>query len=209
MEIADNNGISVSVPRTVQRQQHRANTPASSPQDYWRLNVYIPLLDHIIGELDDRLCTPLPRLKAQYLVTSKLHQLTDKMWEEIKVEYSPMWPDADNADAELDVWRHSAPAIKTDDLCKLLENTEMMFPNLHCTFKILLTMPVSTATAERSFSSLRRMKTYLRATMTETRLSSLALLCIHRDADIDVKKVLKTFDATGDRRIKLQESPAT
>ena len=168
--------------------------------------VYIPFIDHIISELDDRLCAPLPRLKAQYLVPSRLHQLTDQIWEEIKTEYAPMWPGTDNADAELAVWRHTARSIQTDDLCQLLENTELMFPNLHCTFKVLLTMPVSTATAERSFSSLRRLKTYLRSTMTETRLSSLALLCIHHDADVDVKKVVTAFDATGDRRIQLRET---
>jgi hypothetical protein len=33
--------------------------------------------------------------------------------------------------------------------------------------KIVLTMPVSTCTAERSFSCLRRLKTYLRSTMTQ------------------------------------------
>ena len=202
----NSNGITLSVPRTVQCQQHRSNTPATSPPDYWRLNVYIPFIDHIISELDDRLCAPLPRLKAQYLVPSRLHQLTDEIWEEIKTEYAPMWPDTDNADAELAVWRHTARSIQTDDLCQLLENTELMFPNLHCTFKVLLTMPVSTATAERSFSSLRRLKIYLRSTMTETRLSSLALLCIHHDADVDVKKVVTAFDATGDRRIQLRET---
>ena len=42
---------------------------------------------------------------------------------------------------------------------------------------ILVTMPVATATAEGSFSVMRRVKTYLRATMKTERLSSLAL-CI-------------------------------
>lgn len=42
--------------------------------------------------------------------------------------------------------------------------------------KIVLTMPVSTCTAERSFSCLRRLKTYLRSTMTQERLNHLAVL---------------------------------
>ena len=41
---------------------------------------------------------------------------------------------------------------------------------------VLLTMPVYTATAERSFNCLRRLKTYLRSTTKETRLSSLSVV---------------------------------
>ena len=44
----------------------------------------------------------------------------------------------------------------------------------------LLTMPVANATAERSFSVLRRLKTYARLTMKNDRLSSLRLIYIHR-----------------------------
>jgi hypothetical protein len=39
----------------------------------------------------------------------------------------------------------------------------------------LLTMPVASATAEISFSVLRRLKTYVRLTMKNDRLSSLGL----------------------------------
>lgn len=46
-------------------------------------------------------------------------------------------------------------------------------------YQIALTIGVSSATAERSF--LRRIKTYLRSTMSQTRLSNLALLYIERD----------------------------
>lgn len=113
-------------------------------------------------------------------------------------------PNANTADSELEVWRHTAKNVQTDDLCQLLEHTELMYPNVHTILKVLLTMPVSTATAERTFSSLRRLKTYLRSSMAETRLSSLALMAIHHDHDIDTKQVIKCFDATGTRRITLK-----
>ena len=47
--------------------------------------------------------------------------------------------------------------------------------------RFFATLPVTTATAERSFSTLRRLKTYLRTTMTGERLNGLALMTIHRD----------------------------
>ena len=42
-------------------------------------------------------------------------------------------------------------------------------------------MPVSTATPERSFNTMRRVKTYLRATMKTVQLSALALMHAYKD----------------------------
>ncbi|GBP88942.1 hypothetical protein EVAR_64362_1 [Eumeta japonica] len=46
--------------------------------------------------------------------------------------------------------------------------------------EILLAMLCSTATIERSFSTLRRVKTWLRSTMTEDKLNGLCMLNVHR-----------------------------
>nr|CAH7756469.1 unnamed protein product [Callosobruchus chinensis] len=46
-----------------------------------------------------------------------------------------------------------------------------MIPEIIKLLKIIMTIPVSTCTAERSFSALRRIKTYLRSTMTQQRLN--------------------------------------
>ncbi len=46
--------VTESSPRLAGRQQHRQNIPATTPTDYFKLNITIPLLDHIITELDDR-----------------------------------------------------------------------------------------------------------------------------------------------------------
>lgn len=61
--------------------------------------------------------------------------------------------------------------------------------------KLLLVVPVSAASAERSFSSLRRLKTYLRATMGQPRLNNLLLLHCHpeRTDRIDLRNVAQTF----------------
>jgi len=46
----------------------------------------------------------------------------------------------------------------------------LMYPNMYELLKILSILPVSTVTAERSFSTLRRFKNYLRNTTYESRL---------------------------------------
>ncbi|VVC36541.1 Ribonuclease H-like domain,HAT, C-terminal dimerisation domain,Domain of unknown function DUF4371 [Cinara cedri] len=63
------------------------------------------------------------------------------------------------------------------DMTKLLviENYNQItsFPNLLTTFYLFLTLPVTVASAERSFSKLKLIKNYLRNTMSQTRLSGL------------------------------------
>ena len=50
-----------------------------------------------------------------------------------------------------------------------------------CTLtKLLLVMPATNATSERSFSALRLVKTYLRSTMNQDRLNHLMLLYVHK-----------------------------
>ncbi|CAC5395292.1 unnamed protein product [Mytilus coruscus] len=64
-----------------------------------------------------------------------------------------------------------------------------------------ITMPVTTSTTERSFSALRRLKIYLRSTMVQDRLSSLALIHVHREMDIDTERVLRSFALAKNRYI--------
>ena len=59
------------------------------------------------------------------------------------------------------------------------------FPTLTKIFKIALTIVVSTAQCERSFSALARIKTHLRTTMTDQRLADISLLSIERDLTAD------------------------
>ena len=90
----------------------------------------------------------MPRLKAQLLFPSKRPLLSDALWSEIEDDYLPLMPDIQAADSELEVWKHKLQAnVETDNLCTLLEHSDIMFPNVHSILKILLTMPVSTATA--------------------------------------------------------------
>jgi hypothetical protein len=60
---------------------------------------------------------------------------------------------------------------------------------------LILCIPASVASAERSFSALRRVKTYLRSTMGQPRLSHLPILHIHREMVRQLKRsdILREF----------------
>lgn len=61
--------------------------------------------------------------------------------------------------------------------------------------QLIITLPPSVASAERSFSVLRRIKTYLRSQMKESRLTHLMLLNIHREDSrrLHLSEVCKEF----------------
>lgn len=69
--------------------------------------------------------------------------------------------------------------------------------------RIYFTLPVTSATAERAFSSLRRIKTFIRSTMTHCRLNNLFLLYVHTDVTdkLNLSYIAKEFVSVNSRRI--------
>ena len=93
--------------------------------------------------------------------------------------------------------RTIAEAMNTSDVYKT------MLSELNKLLQLYFTFPVTTATAERSFSSLRRIKTFLRSTMTECRLNNLFLLYVHKSMTdaLDLSQIAKDFVSVNSRRM--------
>lgn len=68
-----------------------------------------------------------------------------------------------------------------------------MLNELNKLVKMILTVPVSSCTTERSFSALRRLKTFLRSTMSQNRLNDMAILHVHRNENVDIEIVANSF----------------
>ena len=64
----------------------------------------------------------------------------------------------------------------------------------------MLTIPVTTATAERSFSTLHHLKTYLRSIMNKTKLNNVMILNIYKTKtdQLDLLKIAKRFVSAND-----------
>ena len=82
---------------------------------------------------------------------------------------------------------------------------EVAFSEVWVLFKLLLVMPATNATSERSFSALRRVKTYLRSTMTQMRLNNLMVLHVHKSRTdaLDLTSIGKEFIALKETRVRL------
>ncbi|XP_030234897.1 uncharacterized protein LOC115559883 [Gadus morhua] len=85
-------------------------------------------------------------------------------------------------------------------------NLEDVFSETVTLLKILITTPMTTAEAERCFSTLKRVKTFLRNTMTQERLNALAMLSMEKRLVCEMtdfnQKVFEQFAGLKERRAK-------
>lgn len=93
------------------------------------------------------------------------------------------------------------------DILNLIKKYDMenLVPNMVIAYRIMLSMPVSVASGERTFSKLKIIKTYLRNSMNQDRLNSLAIVSIENDVaeSIDYDVIIDEFASMKARKRKL------
>ena len=204
--LADKFDLQPTMPRRAPRQQNRANLPANTPSEYWKRALFYVFMDHLIQQLDERLLGAEDRYQAFFLLPFRLQRLDDAKIASIYETFKTDIPgDFDFFKAEVARWqlKWGMNANLPSSIVETLDTTnKALYPSMHAIFLVLLTMPVATATVERSFSVLKRVKTYLRSTMGQERLSSLALLHIHREVEINVDQIINEFASAKNRKWK-------
>ena len=90
------------------------------------------------------------------------------------------------------------------DILKFLEKRPF-YPFANIAYRILLTIPVTVASAERSFSKLKLLKSYMRSTMTQERLGGLTTIALENDIleKINYKDMIEDFISRNTRRMML------
>lgn len=205
-DICKKYNIPVTKPRLASRQTNRSNIIIDSVADYYKIIIYIPYHDLFITHLQDRF------LKHRNILSnfSCLFPVETKSLDKVACKtlfetYSSILHD-DSPEiwiSEVEIWRRRLVgknirnALDALDIC----NADA-FPNVHKMLRVMSVLPVTTTTNERSFSTLRRLKTYLRSTMGEDRLNGLVSLNIHRDINVDINQALNQFFSVP-RRVRL------
>ena len=78
------------------------------------------------------------------------------------------------------------------------------YVNIYTILQILITIPISSASCERSISTLRNLETYLRSTMVQDRLNGLALMHAHREMELDLEQIIDLFANLHPRRMRME-----
>ena len=120
--------VSPSLPRIVSRQAHRNNTPAATPEEYFRPTVGISLLDTIIMEMETRFNPFIVKSsKLLFLVPSIILNddipFDEEGLREILEFYSSDIPEPFFIEQELRLWKGKWDLVKEDERPGNLANT--------------------------------------------------------------------------------------
>ncbi|XP_020242585.1 zinc finger MYM-type protein 1-like [Asparagus officinalis] len=183
-----------------------------SKEESFRVNYFLIVVDMAINSLKERfeqlktfesifgfLCDS-DTLKS--LDDSKLRNCCNHL-ESVLSHNDSSDIDLNDMFSELRVLQKTLPEVSMTAI-QILEFVKQAdcYPNVSIAYRILLTVHVSVATAERSFSKLKLVKTYLRSIMAQERLNNLAILSIENEMlqDIDVDCIINDFASNNARR---------
>lgn len=199
----------LSKPRVVGRQTLRSNVEAQNLEEYFRRSIFLPFLDHLISQLEDRFSgRSQDAIKALYLLPKNLGKLEDDTVKKILSCYESDLPSSVDFKQELALWRrfwssrNELPSTVSDTLEKIsADGVQLLYPNITSIFGIVLTFSATSASVERTNSALRFIKTSYRSTMCEQRFNALVLLFVHSDIALDYDKIIDMYAQRYPRRM--------
>ena len=177
-----------------------------STSESLKCSVYYYVIDHILAELDCRFSKAnLEQMKAiQACHPSSLSFLDASLLSPLALFYgfdtALLTSECLLAKRTLEDKRVELESVM--DVFKAIVPLETAFPILKKLLQVSLTLVVSTVQCERSFSALKRIKTYLHTTMSEQRLTDIAVLSMEKDlADsLSFDDILQEFEGTDKNR---------
>ncbi|XP_021829144.1 zinc finger MYM-type protein 1-like [Prunus avium] len=105
---------------------------------------------------------------------------------------------------DLDIFQNMSTL---SELCQVLIKTDRSkaYYLIDRLIRLVLTLPVSTATTERAFSAMKHVKTVLRNKMEDEYLADSLIFYIEKElsVDIDSDSIIKDFDTLKERRVPL------
>ena len=184
---------------------------SETPEHHYTVTAYNQAIDVIVTCLEDRFD------QQGYRVYSRLEQLLlkackgESYTEELGIITEHYGADLSTDDLKVQLLTLStnldtSSDISLPDVLRFLRELpaagRVLYSEVVKLVKLIVVMPASNATSERSFSALRRVKTYLRSTMTQVRLNNLMVLHIHRDKldNLNLSQIGNQFIEAHDNR---------
>jgi hypothetical protein len=191
------------------------NETIRTPIDSFRIDYFLYIVNQAISSLKSRL-EQFEELESNFgflFSIKKLKSFDVISLKEKCIKLENLLKHGDNLDIdglvlyqELKLLR-DVIRLESDTLIDILNYIKNFnsFPNAYIAYRVLLTIPITVASAERSFSKLKLLKNYLRSRMSQERLNGLATLSIEKDLlkEIDLEYFIKQFAAKKARKISL------
>lgn len=184
---------------TSTRVQHRSK----NTKEVFKINVFYPILDRINSELQRRFsnatCDILRGIQClnpnneNFLSMNNLKSFAEKFNINCEDLYHELHQAKRLIQRKIEEGK-CAPTSVLNFTCEI-EPYKDAFHELYRLCKIAVTIPVTSASSERSFSALNRIKSYLRNAMTDERLSNLGIINIERkrSKELDLEEFVDIF----------------
>jgi len=191
------------------RRRNEESTETIDPKERYR-GYFEELIDVFVQELSQKFNTdnykPLIAI-SNIIVSTEQPEISDVFFD-LGV-YRKEIEDMNVLETELTRWYrfkklHSLKTIPDVHKQFAEKNLKLLYPNIFILLSIFLTVPFSSAEGERAFSCLKRIKTYLRSTMNQSRISSLSIINIHSviASKLNINHLIDLFSSVKERRLK-------
>ncbi|XP_044432277.1 uncharacterized protein [Triticum aestivum] len=207
--------------REIKRKRHfdekpdDTNIATQSAEESFRVHYFVRIVDQAISSLTSRFEQYQGYQKIfNFLFTSETLQSLDKKslktsCDNLEVALTKDGKsdiDANELYVELMFLQNFTPKenIGPVEILKFLKRHDC-FPNASIAYRVLLTIPVTVASTERSFSKLKLLKSYMRTTMTQQRLTDLATIALESEVleKIDYEDIIEDFISRSTKRMML------
>ncbi|XP_065264296.1 zinc finger MYM-type protein 1-like [Emys orbicularis] len=181
--------------------------PIYNPKEKFKVNFYFAVIDTAIHSVEERF-TLMQQISSVFGFLYDVYSLQNTTPKQImehclNLEQALQHGESKDIDAfdlcnELQaIARRVQKSASPQDVLnfRCTNNLTDSVPNTVIALRILLTLPVSVASGERSFSKLKLIKTYMRTSMLQQRLVGLSTLSIEHDIarSIDLEELVSKF----------------
>lgn len=182
------------------RRRQRLNNPEIDLKTSFK-RLFVEIIDHVKSQISNRYqCfSTLPFLDL--INTSKFVSYSERFPDEQLSSLQTNFPQIFDITAlrnELKVF-YTTPSLNLLNISELnskLRSSDLgqTFPQMLTLSNLFCTLPITVASAERSFSALKRIQTYVRNTQSQHRLSDLAELSIEKRFLLSIKNNSNFYD---------------
>lgn len=189
----------------------------TDPEELYKMNVFYPMIDTIENTLVTRF-QQLSKFNDTWSFLYKIKNIPEKsMLEKACADLQITLTHGEKCDIseqelveELVSLKPLLNDLQSGEPIKVLQlikrnDWKDIFPNVWTSLRILLTIPVTVAKGERSFSKLKLIKTYLRSTTCQERLSDLGILSIENviAEKLNYSELIKKFASSKARKVTI------
>ena len=181
-------------------------------KDFYR-QIYYEALDLIVRAIEDRFAQPgykvYQDLESLLLKVANKANYSDELSRVVSIYGS------DINEANLQTQLQILGSTVKDKVSNVFDMKEYfqhlqaaereLLSEVKTVLQLILVMPATNAASERSFSAMRRVKSYLRSTMTQERLNHMMVLHVHKDMtdSLNLQQVANDFVAGREGRLRL------